>query len=111
MWNCSEDASGAVVLAGAESLTLPVAARLRDELLALARAERVELDLTRITEADLAGIQVVLAAQREWSARGGKLAVIAGPSGAWARTLAAAGLEREIGSADRRPGGRGAPEE
>jgi anti-anti-sigma factor len=55
-------------------LTVSTGADVRDDLLsALDTADEVEVDLTRVTEIDSAGIQIMIAAKREASARGKSL--------------------------------------
>ncbi|HEX8962596.1 MAG TPA: STAS domain-containing protein [Rhodocyclaceae bacterium] len=51
-------------------LTISTAAGVRDDLLAaLDAADEVEVDLTRVTEIDSAGIQIMVGAKREASER------------------------------------------
>lgn len=81
------------MIAGGSALTVAEAPRLRDVILAAAEAENVELDLAGAAEIDLAGFQLIFAAQRDWSAKGRRFTVKDSPAGIWKRTLDTLGLD------------------
>ncbi|KQX64396.1 STAS domain-containing protein [Angustibacter sp. Root456] len=72
-------ASGAVLVRAAGRLTLDTRARLRWLLRAVtpARGGDVHLDLRQVTEADAAGVSILLVQARSCRATGGRLRVVA----------------------------------
>ncbi|MBI5440745.1 MAG: STAS domain-containing protein [Deltaproteobacteria bacterium] len=89
-----------VVLRWDGDLVLSRARELKESLLAaLSRAERVELDLSDVTEADASCLQLLCAAHKEASALGKTLAVVPEPPPVLADRAETAGFRRTHGCA------------
>ena len=78
-------------------LTVQEAGRVRIELLdSLARADRVEIDLSSVTAADIAGLQLLCAAHKTAAARGKTVLLLRMPASV-EEAVAVAGFGRHEG--------------